>query len=68
METMFTPSRYDLVSFTYKGRPYSGEVRRVYSKPKGHLMILKIEEGKYRSCYLEQCENLVQCGDVDGKR
>lgn len=58
METLFIPVRYDVVSFEYKGKPYKGEVRRVYSKPKGHLMIVKIDEGKYRSCYLEECKNL----------
>lgn len=59
METLFIPARHDMVSFVYKGKGFVGEVRRVYSKPKGHLMILKIAEGKYRSCYLEQCENLM---------
>lgn len=59
METLFIPVRHDLVSFEYKGKKYSGEVRRVYSKPKGHLMIIKIGERKYRSCYLEQCHNFV---------
>jgi hypothetical protein len=57
MNTIFIPSRHDMVSFIYKGKTLSGEVRRVYLKPKGHLMIIKIEEGKYRSCYLENCEN-----------
>lgn len=59
METLFIPVRHDIVSFEYKGREFKGEVRRVYSKPKGHLMILKIGEGKYRSCYLEECKNLM---------
>lgn len=57
METLFVPVRHDVVSFAYKGKSYTGEVRRVYEKPKGHLMIVKIAEGKYRSCYLENCEN-----------
>lgn len=57
METVFIPVRHDVVSFDYKGKSYIGEVRRVYEKPKGHLMIVKIGEGKYRSCYLENCEN-----------
>lgn len=58
METVFIPVRHDMVSFGYKGKQYNGEVRRVYDKPKGHLMIVKLGENKYRSCYIEQCENL----------
>lgn len=57
MNTLYIPARHDIVSFEYKGKQYSGEVRRVYVKPKGHLMIIKIGEGKYRSCYLEECQN-----------
>jgi hypothetical protein len=57
-DTVLVPVRHDNVSFKYHGKDFVGEVRRVYDKPKGHLMIVKIEEGKYRSCYLEQCEGL----------
>jgi hypothetical protein len=57
MSTISIPARHDMVSFLYKGKLFSGEVRRVYSKDRGHLMIIKISEGKYRSCYLEECEN-----------
>jgi hypothetical protein len=53
------PVRHDMVSFKYHDKDFTGEVRRVYDKPKGHLMVIKIEEGKYRSCYLEKCENMV---------
>jgi hypothetical protein len=57
-DAVLVPVRHDNVSFKYHGKDFVGEVRRVYDKPKGHLMIVKIEEGKYRSCYLEQCEGL----------
>jgi hypothetical protein len=57
--TMDNIKRYDWVEFDYKGKSFKGEVRRVYDKPKGHLMIVKLGEGKYRSCYLEQCENMI---------
>lgn len=57
MDTVL-PVRHDMVSFAYHGKELTGEVRRVYDKPKGHLMIVKIEEDQYRSCYLEQCEGL----------
>jgi hypothetical protein len=59
MDNLTLPQRYDWVTFDYKGKSFKGEVRRVYDKPKGHLMIVKLGEGKYRSCYLEQCENLI---------
>jgi len=51
--------RYDWVEFDYKGENYRGEVRRVYDKPKGKMMIVKIGLTEYRSCYLEQCENMI---------
>lgn len=51
------PVRHDMVRFTYHGREFAGEVRRVNEKPKGHLMVVKIGKNEYRSCYLEQCEN-----------
>lgn len=54
---MKMPVRHDMVSFVYHGREFAGEVRRVNSNLKGNLMIVKLGEGKYRSCYLEQCEN-----------
>jgi hypothetical protein len=56
---MLVPVRHDMVSFKYHNQEFVGEVRRVYDKPKGHLMVVKIEEGKYRSCYLEQCDNMI---------
>jgi hypothetical protein len=58
MDNLTLPQRHDWVAFDYKGKSFRGEVRRVYDKPKGHLMIVKLGEGKYRSCYLEQCGNL----------
>lgn len=61
MNTMFIPTRHDIVSFEYKGKAVKGEVRRVYSKPKGHLMVVKIAEDQYRSCYIEECKNLTVC-------
>ena len=51
--------RYDWVEFDYKGENYRGEVRRVYDKPKGKMIIVKIGLTEYRSCYLEQCENMI---------
>ena len=51
--------RYDWVEFAYKGENYRGEVRRVYDKPKGKMMVVKIGLTEYRSCYLEQCENMI---------
>lgn len=57
-DLILVPLRHDVVSFKYHGKDFTGEVRRVYDKPKGHLMVVKIGEGKYRSCYLEKCENL----------
>lgn len=51
--------RYDWVEFDYKGENYRGEVRRVLDKPKGSMMIVKIGLTEYRSCYLEQCENMI---------
>ena len=51
--------RYDWVEFSYKGENYRGEVRRVLDKPKGKLMIVKIGLTEYRSCYLDQCENML---------
>lgn len=59
MENLTLPQRHDWVEFDYHGKHFVGEVRRVYDKPKGHLVILKLAENKYRSCYLEQCENLI---------
>lgn len=56
---MILPVRHDMVSFVYHGREFSGEVRRVNIKERGHLMVIKLGEGKYRSCYLEECENFV---------
>ena len=59
MSNIVLPQRYDWVEFDYNGKSFKGEVRRVYDKPKGHLMIVKLGEGKYRSCYLEKCENMI---------
>lgn len=59
MDNLNLPQRYDAVSFSYNGKDYKGEVRRVNEKPKGHLMIVKIDDNQYRSFYIEQCENLV---------
>ena len=59
MSNIVLPERYDWVEFTYKGEDYRGEVRRVRDKPKGMMMIVKIGHTEYRSCYLEQCENLI---------
>jgi hypothetical protein len=59
MSEIVLPQRYDWVEFDYNGKNFKGEVRRVYDKPKGHLMIVKIGHTEYRSCYLEQCENLI---------
>jgi len=56
---VFPPKRYDWVEFTYKGEDYRGEVRRVLDKPKGKMMIVKIGLTEYRSCYLDQCENML---------
>ena len=58
MSNIVLPQRYDWVEFDYKGENYRGEVRRVLDKPKGKMMIVKIGLTEYRSCYLEQCENL----------
>jgi len=58
MSNIVLPQRYDWVEFTYKGENFRGEVRRVEDKPKGKLMIVKIGHTEYRSCYLDQCENL----------
>jgi hypothetical protein len=59
MSNIVLPQRYDWVEFSYKGEEFRGEVRRVLDKPKGKLMIVKIGHTEYRSCYLEQCENLI---------
>jgi hypothetical protein len=59
MSNIVLPERYDWVEFTYKGEDYRGEVRRVSEKSKGMMMVVKIGHAEYRSCYLEQCENLV---------
>jgi hypothetical protein len=58
MSNIVLPQRYDWVEFSYKGEDFRGEVRRVEDKPKGKLMIVKIGHTEYRSCYLDQCENL----------
>jgi hypothetical protein len=58
MSNIVLPQRYDWVEFSYKGEEFRGEVRRVLDKPKGKMMIVKIGHTEYRSCYLEQCENL----------
>lgn len=58
MKNAVLPQRYDWVEFDYKGESFRGEVRRVEDKPKGKLMIVKIGLTEYRSCYLDQCENL----------
>ena len=60
MSNIVLPQRYDWVEFTYRGEAFRGEVRRVDDKPKGKLMIVKIGHTEYRSCYLDQCENLTQ--------
>jgi len=59
MSNIVLPQRYDWVEFSYKGEEFRGEVRRVLDKPKGKLMVVKIGHTEYRSCYLEQCENLI---------
>ena len=59
MSEIVLPQRYDWVEFDYNGKSFKGEVRRVYDKPKGHLMIVKIGHTEYRSCYLEKCENMI---------
>jgi len=56
--------RYDWVEFTYKGENYRGEVRRVLDKPKGKMMIVKIGLTEYRSCYLDQCENMLHVANT----
>lgn len=56
--------RYDWVEFDYKGENYRGEVRRVLDKPKGKMMIVKIGLTEYRSCYLEQCENMLHVSNT----
>lgn len=56
--------RYDWVEFDYKGENYRGEVRRVLDKPKGKMMIVKIGLTEYRSCYLEQCENMIHVANT----
>jgi hypothetical protein len=55
---VLVPVRHDNVSFKYLGENFTGEVRRVEEKPKGLLMVVKVGEGQYRSCYLEKCEGL----------
>jgi hypothetical protein len=57
-------NRYDWVEFDYKGENYRGEVRRVLDKPKGKMMIVKIGLTEYRSCYLEQCENMIHVANT----
>jgi len=56
--------RYDWVEFDYKGENYRGEVRRVLDKPKGKMMIVKIGLTEYRSCYLDQCENMLHVANT----
>lgn len=56
--------RYDWVEFDYKGENYRGEVRRVLDKPKGKMMIVKIGLTEYRSCYLDQCENMLHVSNT----
>jgi hypothetical protein len=56
--------RYDWVEFDYKGENYRGEVRRVLDKPKGKMMIVKIGLTEYRSCYLDQCENMIHVANT----
>jgi len=56
--------RYDWVEFDYKGENYRGEVRRVLDKPKGKMMIVKIGLTEYRSCYLDQCENMTHVANT----
>lgn len=56
--------RYDWVEFDYKGENYHGEVRRVLDKPKGKMMIVKIGLTEYRSCYLDQCENMLHVSNT----
>jgi hypothetical protein len=56
---VLVPVRHDLVSFVYHGKSVVGEVRRVYEKPKGTLIIVKIGDNQYRSCYMDQMQDLV---------
>lgn len=53
------PVRHDMVSFVYHGKNITGEVRRVYNKPKGTLVVVKVGDGEYRSCYMEQMEDFL---------
>ena len=62
--TMDYIKRYDWVEFDYKGENYRGEVRRVLDKPKGKMMIVKIGLTEYRSCYLDQCENMLHVSNT----
>jgi hypothetical protein len=56
--------RYDWVEFDYKGENYRGEVRRVLDKPKGKMMIVKIGLTEYRSCYIDQCDNMLHVANT----
>jgi len=56
--------RYDWVEFDYKGENFRGEVRRVSNKPKGQMMVVKIGITEYRSCYLDQCENMIHVANT----
>jgi ribosomal protein S4E len=56
---MLVPVRHDLVSFVYHGKTVVGEVRRVYEKPKGMMLVVKIDDNQYRSCYMDQMQDLV---------
>jgi len=64
MSNIVLPQRYDWVEFDYKGESFRGEVRRVEDKPKGKLMIVKIGHTEYRSCYLDQCENMIHVANT----
>lgn len=63
-ETLTLPVRHDMIRITHNDKDYCGEVRRVYEKPKGHLVVVKLDwngtnkvENQYRSFYLEQCDS-----------
>jgi hypothetical protein len=64
MSNIVLPQRYDWVEFDYKGENFRGEVRRVEEKPKGMMMVVKIGHTEYRSCYLDQCENMIHVANT----
>lgn len=53
-----TPKRHDMVTFTYRGKERSGEVRRIIEGKKSIVMMVKLAENKYRSYNMAEVENL----------